>query len=340
MTRLRIGIAGCGSVTGWHVGNLLAINGVEIAGLADPSQEARERLVRRQPVVASAPQFDTPEELYESVELDGVFVGTPHTLHYSHVIGAVRRGLHVLCEKPLACAPEHAREIAEQSEAEGVVVTVSYQRRVDPAYKYMREAIDSGELGEVRTVAITCGQSWKQLTGGSWRQNPELSGGGMLMDTGSHIVDILLWLAGREPVSVHATVDHYDAPVDITTTATIQFGGGAQGALTVIGDLPTQWIESVLVSGTKGLLRYENDPQHPWRTGTVHQFRDDGVYTPLNLQTWNPPTTDSLWVGAIRGENPNPIPPEVGVRVAELTAAIYRSGQERLPQDLSVTADA
>ena len=321
-------------VTGWHVGNLMESGEVEIVGVADPSEKARESLRRRQPAVVGVPEFECAEELYSSVEFDGVFVGTPHTMHYSHVMGAITKGAHVICEKPLACTPEHTREIAAEARARDLVVTVSYQRRLDGAYTYMRNAIDNGEIGDVQAVSITCGQNWRHGTAGSWRQDPALSGGGMLMDTGSHMIDVLLWLAGRNPQSVTAIVDHLGAPVDINSTATVRFEGDVQGQLTIIGDLPTTWVESVLVAGSTGLLRYENDPQHPWRTGNVCHFKEGGIHRPLDIQPWNPPTTDSLWLGAIRGRNPNPIPPEDSVRVADLTAAMYRSAHERLPQDL------
>src|SRR5688500_189816 len=125
MERLRVGLVGCGGIARVHVSNLLQVEGVEIAGLADPS-EANLLAMRTQfPTLAGVPSFATAEELYDAVELHGVQLATPHTLHFAQVTTAVERGLHVLCEKPLAVTPEHARAIRDQAEAAGVVVTVS-----------------------------------------------------------------------------------------------------------------------------------------------------------------------------------------------------------------------
>ncbi|MDQ5851979.1 MAG: Gfo/Idh/MocA family oxidoreductase, partial [Chloroflexota bacterium] len=207
-----------------------------------------------------------------------------------------------------------------------VVVMVSYQRRFDPAYGYMRRVIADGELGELRTITVTCAQGWRKGTAGKWRQDPALSGGGMLMDSGSHLVDMLLWLVDQPVVSVAAVVDNLDTPVDINSATTVCFAGGTQGQLTVNGDLPATWIESVLIVGSTGVLRYETEPQHPWRTGRLLHYRDGGILQPLPLPPGSPP--DAGWLEAIRGRGENPAPPEVGVKVAEFTAAIYQSAQE------------
>lgn len=325
MERLRVGILGCGAVAGFHAGRLATLDGVQIVGLADPSPQSIERL-RQRVSLDGVPAFAAPADLYQAVEVDAVVIATPHTLHHPMIMEALERGLHVLCEKPLAVSPEEAQDIAAAAAASGRTVTVGYQRHFDPGYVYIRDVIDRGELGELRTVSITCGQRWNDHTQSGWRQIPELSGGGMLMDTGSHIVDVLCWLVGKPFLEVHARVENRGRPVDIDTTAMIAFEGGAHAQLTVLGDLPVAWLESVVVTGTKAVLRYENDPQHPWRPGTVSRLSEEAETRPLNLRSG----TDDVviaWIAAIRGERENPVPPEAAVRVAELTRAILQAGR-------------
>jgi predicted dehydrogenase len=317
---------GCGGASSFHAQTLLSLEGTRIVALVDTSPASLERMRQRNPQLVDVPDFATTEEMYATVELDAVQIITPHSLHYLQVKEAIEHGAHVLCEKPLAITTADARDIAAKAEASGVIVTVSYQRRLDPAYTFMRQAIEAGELGEIQTVAILNGQGWRKGTEGSWRQDPALSGGGMLMDSGSHHAESLLSLAGRPAVSVSALVDTFGLPIDINSTTTVGFEGGMQGQLTVIGDLPATWIENVTVSGTKGILRYETEPQHPWRTGRVTQYKDGGITQPLDLPGVR--SMDPAWLAAIRGETPNPSPPEVGVRVAELTEAIYQSARE------------
>ena len=325
MERLRVGILGCGAVAGFHAGRLAALDEVQIAGLADPSPQSIDRL-RQRVSLDGVPAFTSPAELYESVQVDAVVIATPHTLHHPMIMQALERGLHVLCEKPLACTPEEARDIAGASAVSGLTVTVGYQRHFDPGYVYMRDVIDRGELGELRAVSITCGQHWNDRTQSGWRQVPELSGGGMLMDTGSHIIDLLCWLVGKPLLEARAIVENRGRPVDIDTTATLAFEDGVQAQLTVLGDLPFTWLESVVVTGTKAALRYENDPQHPWRPGQVSRFTEEAETRPLNLRAGTEDVV-TAWVATIRGERQNPVPPQAGVRVAEVTRAILEAGQ-------------
>ena len=333
MGKLRVGMVGCGGAATWHAETMASAAEFEVVGLAEPSPTNLETFRSRVPMVADVPAFRDVEEMYEAVELDAISVVTPHTLHHPIVMSAIKRGLHVLCEKPLTCTSAHAREVEAEAEAAGVTVMVHYQRRFDPAYTYMREAIVAGELGDLRSIVITCGQRWLQGTAGSWRQDPALSGGGMLMDSGSHLADMLLWLVGQPVAAVSALVDQVGSPVDINTAATVRFAGGVQGQLAVVGDLATTWMEHVVVSGSKGLLRYEIVPQHPWRTGRVTHYRDGSIVEPLELPRSR--GAHHAWAAAINGEGTNPSPPSAGLRVAELSEAIYRSAQ----QGTTVTVD-
>lgn len=328
MATIRVGLIGCGAAASWHATGMASSERFEIAALVDPSEANLVRLRERVPSVAAVPAFAGVEPMYAEVELDAVAVVTPHTLHYPLVFDAVERGLHVYCEKPLTCRAGHARAIEAAAEAAGVAVLVGYQRRRDPAYGYMKRVIENGDLGELRGISVCCGQRWLSATAGTWRQEPSLSGGGFLMDSGSHLADMFLWLSDRPVRSVSALVDCLGTPVDIDTTATVEFADGLQGQLTALGGLPhaTEWIESVLVTGSRGLLRYDIEPQHPWRTGRVVHYGDRGLLQPTGLP--DPPSLLIHWADAIDGIAPNPSPPAAAVRVAELTEAIYESGRE------------
>lgn len=326
MEQLRIGLIGCGHISVGHVRNLRGIGEVLIAGLAEPNADHLAALRRANPALEGVPDFPTADALLAAVDLDAVVIMTPHALHYEQVLAALDRGLHVLCEKPLACTPDEAREIARRARAAGVVVTVNYQRRLDPAYARLRRAIEAGELGALQTISMVWGQNWRALTMGSWRQMPVLSGGGMLFDSGSHMLDVLLWLAGSPPVAVSALVDRRGTPVDINAVATVRFADGLIGQLASHGDVPVPWLESVVVTGDLGIMRYEYEPQYPWRSGRLFWYHEGQVAQPVlpSLGT----SLDDAWVQAIRTQALNPAPPEISVGVADLTTAIYRSAGE------------
>ena len=326
MKPLRVGLIGCGNISNGHVRNLHSIGDVTIGGLAEPNADHLAALRRAHPALAGVPDFPTATALLEAVELDAVVIMTPHAMHYEQVMAALEYGLHVLCEKPLACAPGEARDIAARAETAGVVVTVNYQRRLDPAYHRLRRAIDAGELGALQTISMIWGQNWRAATNGSWRQVPTLSGGGMLFDSGSHMLDVLLWLAGSRPVSVSALVDKRKTAVDINAAATVRFANGLVGQIMSHGDVPITWLETVVVSGDDSVMRWEYEPQYPWRPGRLFWYRHGEVVQPALPGSGS--SMDDAWIQAIRGQIANPAPPEVSIGVADLTDAIYRSSAE------------
>lgn len=326
MEDLKIGVIGCGAASMWHVGTMLGTSGVQVVALTDPNEANLDRMKQRIPAVGNTPTFASPDEMYAAMELDGVVVVTPHTLHYPQIMQAVEQGIHVMCEKPMVCEPQHARDIQAACETTGAVAMVNYQRRYYAPYMYMRETIQSGKLRELRAISVQCGQRWKKGTAGLWRQNPDLSGGGMLMDSGSHLLDMLLWLVGRPIESVYATVDNLGTPVDINTNAIVNFEGGVQGQVAVLGDLEGVWIEHVLVSGTGGTLWYEIEPQNPWGVGRVFHDHEGRIEQPTNIHGGI--GTARAWVETIRGNMENPAPPDAAHAVAELTSLMYRSARE------------
>ncbi|HEX4212255.1 MAG TPA: Gfo/Idh/MocA family oxidoreductase [Candidatus Dormibacteraeota bacterium] len=325
MQELRVAILGCGGMGSYHARALSNLDEARVVGLVDPDPDRLRRFCERVPALAEVPAFEDSERLYAAMDVDGVVITSPHTLHHEQIIAAVGRGQHVLVEKPMACTANDAREIRSAAAAAGVTVLTAYQRRLDPCYRYMSEVIERGELGQIRSVTITCGQNWGRNTTTGWRQKPELSGGGMLMDSGSHIVDVFGWLSRGRPASVSAMVSDRGMPVDIDAVAQVAFDNGVWGQLTILGDVPFSWFESVVVTGTECVLRYENDPQHPWRTGHVARYVANEISHPLQLRGQE--TFAPRWLDAIAGRAENPVPPEAGVRVATLTEAIYESAR-------------
>lgn len=325
MNPIRIGLIGCGGIVAGHALALLARADAAIVGLADPSPAMVARLVARVPALAGLPVFPSHHELLASADLDAVLVASPHTLHAEHVRAALDRGLHVLCEKPLVTDPRDGEELIALAEARGRVLMVSYQRHCDPGYRYLKLLVAGGALGELRSVGVRIGQNWRQLTIGSWRQDPALSGGGMLMDSGSHMVDILLWLVDRPVTRVAALVGQAGTPVDITSTALIEFAGGLQANLQLLGDMPATWFEDVLIVGAEGVARYHTDAQHPWAGGAVEHWRGNELVRPLNLPAL--PNPDAHWLDVIAGAAPSVLPATLGLQVAIVTDAIYRAAQ-------------
>ncbi len=315
--RVRLGFIGCGGIMGTHVRRLEGSES-EIVALADPGAGAIHRLKSRHPRLDGVAEFDDWEKMLEEVELDAVEIGSPHTLHHEQIMGALQRGLHVLCEKPLTCTSAHAREVCARAALAERVVAVSYQRHYQGNYRFMRELVESGRLGEVQYVAAFQAQEWLRATRGAWRQQLSLSGGGQLNDSGSHLMDMLMWTTGLKAEEVCARCENFDTEVDINSAISVRFEGGALGTVSVIGNAP-RWYEDFTIFGSEGAVYYRNGQ-------ITHQTGHHGAVLELrSAPDWMDP--DKNFVAAVRGEAENGCPPEIGLRVIEITEAAWRSAE-------------
>ena len=156
---------------------------VEVVGLADVSEESFGRLFERLAEAEGIPRFTDYKEMLDSVEMDAVEISTPHTLHFEQIMEGLDRGLHVLTEKPMVCTVDHARQVIVRSEEVDRILMVSYQRHFAPQFRFIRNQILGGEVGEVQFISALQDQNWYRSQQGKWRQAHALSGGGQLNDS-------------------------------------------------------------------------------------------------------------------------------------------------------------
>jgi myo-inositol 2-dehydrogenase / D-chiro-inositol 1-dehydrogenase len=184
---------------------------------------------------------------------DAVCVTTETTGHEAAIAAAAEAGKPILCEKPLAASLDQARRIAEVVARSAVFFMQSLPKRLDPVNHALREAIASGELGEIRLARVRHGHSHgldPAFTAGWWT-DPARSGGGTLLDEGVHAADLLRWLFG-DPVDVTAMLSQ---PVGLQVeTAAIAVFRWADGML---GEIAAGWTmaaaeASIEIFGTKG----------------------------------------------------------------------------------------
>jgi predicted dehydrogenase len=316
-SRIRIGFIGTGGNARWHMGQVLGLNEAAIAALADPNPAMIEAARRQHTALAETPAFSDYRQMLDEVELDAVEISTPHTTHKEQILSALDRKLHVLCEKPLVCSVADAHEVIAALSASGKVGLLSYQRHYQPEFRYIRSRIASGELGAVTFISALQCQNWKNGTKGSWRQDPAMSGGGQLNDSGSHLLDIILWVTGLAVQSVSAYIDNCGTPVDINSALSVRFVGGAQGTISVVGDAP-DWHEDLTIWCERGFFLMRN--------GKLQVCDGAGRYTFDSMRGGSFP--DRNFIDAIRGRDEVQSPFECGLRVIELTEAAWRSGAQ------------
>ena len=296
----------------------------------DVRREAAEAL-RAEAGEKAAPDAlvtDDLEALLERPDLDAVLILTPHVLHYEQVRAALEAGKHVLCEKPLAVRSEHGRELVELARKKGLVLLVSYQRHYFPAVVWARERIQRGDVGEVKLCAACVAQDWMRHNRGTWRTKPSLSGGGMLIDSGSHLLDQVLWMTGMRPVEAFALVERLEIEVDTFVAMVARLENGALVEFIVSGHSPA-FRYDVAIWGTEGSIFCAD------REARIERF-DGTVEIPSESDLPSPSNPDRNFIGAILGREPVMSSGEDALLAVALTEAAYRSAGEGRPVKVEV----
>ncbi|MBP1964523.1 Gfo/Idh/MocA family protein [Paenibacillus aceris] len=314
MSKIRVGMIGTGGISQLHGRQLLELEEVDIVALCDTSAENREKFAAKFDL-DDVKHFTNYREMLDESELDAVVICSPHTMHFQQVTDVLNKGLHVLIEKPMTCSSEEAEMLIATAERAGKVMQVSYQRHFQPEFLFIREAIASGQIGKLTSITASLYQEWKQFTTGLWRQVPVLSGGGMLMDSGSHIIDVLLWTTGLTPAQVKPNLHLQGAPVEIDSFTSIRFEEGAVAGLNIIGFAPC-WHETYVFCGEDGGIFYDNGKI------TIQRFGQKPVVPELPKQKTN---QDKSFIDAVLGRHEVKVPGTFALKVVKLTEMIYQA---------------
>jgi len=322
--KLRIGFIGAGGISTGHWHRLHATKKAQVVALNDPSNAKLKQFYQRCPGSDVLPVYKDYRDMLKNETLDGVVVQSPHYVHYEQNKTALEKGLHVLSEKPMVCTIKHAKALIATAQKSGRVLMISYQRHYDPNFRYVRDQIAKGAIGEVQYVqAIQC-QEWLRAVRGTWRQILAESCGGQLNDSGSHLIDIVMWITGMKVTEVFAKSDNFDTEVDINSTLAMKFENGALGSMSVIGNAPT-WHEDHTIVGSKGAFYIRQGAVEEM----VHQDAK-GKRIKIKLPKYaKDPDVD--FVDCILGKDVPQTPPECGLRTIEVTEAAWKSAASGKP---------
>jgi predicted dehydrogenase len=216
---------------------------------------------------------------------------------------------------------QQARALAEAVAKSGKIFTIGYNTPCSPEFRYLRDLIRNKELGRLELVTGWLAQNWKRGTRGSWRQDPALSGGGQMYDSGAHLFNSLVWSVEQPVSEVHAFVDNQDTPVDINGTVNIRFADDTLATIVISGNCPNDGAGLVLIFDGG---RVEIDG---WGGSWIRVFKG-GVgavkYPPI---PYKPQSPDDNFIDAILGRAEPLTGPLNGVIQSELMDAIYESAR-------------
>ncbi|MXY55531.1 MAG: Gfo/Idh/MocA family oxidoreductase [Gammaproteobacteria bacterium] len=318
--RLSVALIGAGgNMRNAHMARIAADGAVEIAGVADPVESQARLLMER--ARRDLPYFPDWRRMLDDVDVDGVLISTPHREHYRQAKASLERGRHVLVEKPLVIRPEDAKRLLALAAGRRLALVVAYQRHWMPHFAYARELVERGAVGAIRGVVAYVTQNWLRV--GGWRLDPDLAGGGMFMDTGSHLLAAMLWVTGLQPKVVSASFDNIGRAVDVNGGVVVEFSNDAIGTLTTTGNA-LHHDERLAISGSEGSLVLH---LHRWRVRSM-LLNDEVVELPKRIKPSTPDAALFRWMrSGLAGYEPQ----DFALQVARLTEAAYRAADERRP---------
>lgn len=322
----RATLVGCGLMARYHLLNILnEQNQTEIPVLCEPSEAQYEATTEvfaaaGRPIPPNEPDLARLLADYAD-QLDAVFIITPHIYHHDQTVACLEAGLDVLLEKPMTMNVAEAKSLIEVRDRTGRLLVVAFNGSLSPQIQAARALIASGEVGAIRSISATVWQNWRELTQETWRQAPEMSGGGFLFDTGAHMLNTVADLAGEEIVRISAWLDDHDTPVDINGVILAQSASGAMITMHASGNTVPSCASDILLFGSRAILR-----TGVWGERLEIQRHGEAEMTPVEV-----PETSGSWEQflAIRtGRIPNVAPPEYGLRLNRLWDAVRASAAQ------------
>jgi predicted dehydrogenase len=204
---MRLTIIGCGLIGSKRAA---AASAHQIVAVCDSDPERRERLAGQTSARAIA---DWREAI--SVEADAVVVATPHDQLAEIALAAVEAGRHVLVEKPAGRRPAEVTPLVAAAKARGRIVKVGFNHRFHPAIARAKALADDGAIGPLLFIRGRYGHGGRIGYEKEWRFDPKISGGGELIDQGSHLIDLSRWFLGDLRLAYGSVPNYFwQAPVE------------------------------------------------------------------------------------------------------------------------------
>ena len=327
--KVRVAFVGTGGNARAHMRDVHRDPLAEIVAICDTSAQALADTLTRLPELAGVRQFGDYRAMIAEAKPDGVIISIPHTLHYEAAAYALQNGVSVEVEKPMTCTPADARSLMALRDRTGLVLTVGYQRHFQGVWRWVHEHVAGGAYGPVHFVEAWQCQDWG---GGGWRGVPELSGGGQLNDSGSHLCDIMLWAGGIRPSEVFAFQENRGLRVDRISAISFRFTGPGVGTFAIIGESVRGMDEGMQFWCRDGRVRVDGIDS----SVRVTAFTPDGAAHPVAVQEVPdyPVSKDGNFVRCILGEDTPQVPAECGLAVAAFTEAVYRSVATHAPAEV------
>lgn len=322
MSAVRTVMIGCGGMARHHIRNMVKMRDTtNINVVCEPSAQAYEETATLfeeagLPVPPNQPDLAKLLSDYRG-QIDAAFIITPHAYHHDQTKACLEAGIDVLLEKPMVMNGAEAESLIATRNRTGKLLVVAFPGSLSPNIRTAASMLRNGDIGTIKTISGVVWQNWGENTVNTWRQIPAVAGGGFLFDTGAHLLNTTVDLAGEDVAEVAAYLDNQGRPVETLGVVIARLKSGVLVSLHGCGEAMPSCHSDVRVFGSKGII-------YTGVWGEKLQIQHDGDVAPATV-----PTQASLGVWeqflGVRNGATNPCPPEVGLRMARLWDAIQAS---------------
>jgi len=318
---VRTVVIGCGGMGRHHIRQMLKqTDTTQIAAICDISEKSYALAANIFTEAGYKPPPNQPDlaRLLNDYPLDAAFIVTPHACHHDQTVACLENGLDVLLEKPMAMNAAEASSLMAARDRTGRLLVVAFPGSLSPQIRKAVKILRGGEAGKLLTISATAWQDWGPNTANTWRQQLAISGGGFLFDTGAHMMNTVVDLAGEEFTEVAAWLDDCGRPVETLSVVIGKLKSGALVTLHGCGEAIPSCNSDIKIFCSKAIITTGiwGETLKMQRAGSRVARK---VAVPPSLGVWE------QFLAVRGGDIPNPCPPEVGLRMAKLYDAINKS---------------
>ena len=246
---MKIGVLGAGKISHKTVPAMIALEEIECWAVASRSLEKAQAFAKEH---GFRKAYGSYEEMLADPEVELVYVATPHSHHYEHMMLCLKHGKAVLCEKAFTMNAKQAREVMEYAKAQGLFVAEAIWPRYMPSRKMINDVIESGVIGKVNTLTANLSYVIHEVPR---IYRPELAGGALL-DIGVYGINFALMHFGTDIDRVESSVQMTCTGVDGMETITIFYKDGRMAVLT--HSIYARSDRKGIIHGDKGYIVVEN----------------------------------------------------------------------------------
>lgn len=257
MKKVRVGIVGAGYVSEAHIKGYINLRDkAEIVAIVDSNKHLAEEKAKKWGIKE---YFNSYDKVLSKGYVDAVDICTPHYLHAEMAIKAMEKGKHVLLEKPIATNLKDADKVISKAKKSKVKLMIAENVRFLPCHKLVKKLIDSNEVGRVFLANSHLGGSEidRLIDQKHWKGTFEKAGGGVLIDSGMHRIDLYRWLLG-DIEGVYAWIAKQviktKGKCEDTAMVMLRFKNGAIGQISLSWAIVSQWNETLELYGSEGTI--------------------------------------------------------------------------------------